>query len=52
MSAPGLDESCTRPTATAGLDGLALLVISEVAALADVETITASAPGSLDLQMG
>jgi uroporphyrin-III C-methyltransferase len=36
------------PTATAGLDGPALLVIGEVAALADVETIIASAPGSSD----
>ena len=36
------------PTATAGLDGPALLVIGEVAALADVETIIASVPGSSD----
>jgi uroporphyrin-III C-methyltransferase len=32
------------PTATAGLDGPALLVIGEVAALADVEPLIASAP--------
>jgi uroporphyrin-III C-methyltransferase len=36
------------PKAAAGLDGPALLVIGEVAALAQVEPIIASAPGSLD----
>ena len=34
------------PTATAGLDGPALLVIGEVAALANVEPLIATAPNS------